>query len=401
MRILVADDSPVIRTAVSVILEDAGYEVVTAADGIETIQKFYEEQPDLVVLDIQMPNMTGYMACRLLKEDWSVAHIPILILTAHDSAEDRYWADKSGADGYLTKEALGDALLVGHSQCLGREGTVRYRRSARTRVRSARSSRRAGAGHPDARPETLRDDHRQRHRDDGDPGDGSARGAHRDHVHSRVDSSPTTRPPSRSSMQKVVGGRLDRVVDKRDLDAFIALAGEEMIQRSAAGYGFSEMTPWRCDTLNLEEAAGLPDGWRSMFSIDLRVRGERSGDARSGRSSSRGFLAAGRPHASYGRASDCDGHQLCDSLSACDRGRSPAKPVEPLRVERVRSRVWLGLTGRAVTQATTETTGGRMNAISITLAVLLAVVTIVAVTAVIGLDSGSEQPSPPPSVRLG
>ena len=59
MKILIADDSPVIRTAVTVILDDAGYEVVTAEDGIETIQKFYSERPDLLVLDIQMPNMTG------------------------------------------------------------------------------------------------------------------------------------------------------------------------------------------------------------------------------------------------------------------------------------------------------------------------------------------------------
>lgn len=112
MKILVADDSPVIRTAVSVVLREDGHEIITAEDGIETIQAVYREQPDLIVLDIQMPRMTGYMACRLLKEDWTVAHIPILILTAHDSTEDRYWADKSGADGYLTKESLGDELAT-------------------------------------------------------------------------------------------------------------------------------------------------------------------------------------------------------------------------------------------------------------------------------------------------
>lgn len=111
MKILVADDSPVIRAALTSILEEQGYEVESAEDGIETIQKFYSERPDLVVLDLQMPRMTGYMACRLLKDDWSSAHIPVLILTAHDSTEDRYWADKSGADGYLTKEELGDDLL--------------------------------------------------------------------------------------------------------------------------------------------------------------------------------------------------------------------------------------------------------------------------------------------------
>ena len=112
MRILVADDSPVIRAAVSSLLRDAGYDVVTAEDGIEAIQKFYSQPPDLVLLDIKMPRMSGYVACRLIKEDWSVAHIPILILTALDSAEDRYWSEKSGADGYLTKESLGEELLA-------------------------------------------------------------------------------------------------------------------------------------------------------------------------------------------------------------------------------------------------------------------------------------------------
>ena len=112
MRILVADDSPVIRAAVTSLLQEAGYEVVTAEDGIEAIQQFYAMPPDLVLLDIKMPRMSGYVACRLIKEDWSVAHIPILILTALDSAEDRYWSEKSGADGYLTKESLGDELLA-------------------------------------------------------------------------------------------------------------------------------------------------------------------------------------------------------------------------------------------------------------------------------------------------
>lgn len=111
MKVLIADDSPVIRHAVAALLGNNGIEAVIAEDGIEAIQRFYSEMPDLVLMDIQMPGMTGYVACRLLKEDWTVANIPILILTAHDSAEDRYWSAKSGADGYLTKESLGEDLL--------------------------------------------------------------------------------------------------------------------------------------------------------------------------------------------------------------------------------------------------------------------------------------------------
>ena len=111
MRVLVADDSPVIRTAVTELLVTNGYEVVQAADGIEAIQRFYEDLPDLVLLDLQMPGLNGYVACRMIKEDWSVAHIPVIILTAHQSAEDRYWAHKSGADAYFTKDHLGNDLL--------------------------------------------------------------------------------------------------------------------------------------------------------------------------------------------------------------------------------------------------------------------------------------------------
>ena len=112
MRVLVADDSPVIRTAVTELLVTNGYDVVQATDGIEAVQRFYEELPDLVLLDLQMPGLNGYVACRMIKEDWSVAHIPVIILTAHQSAEDRYWAHKSGADPYLTKDHLGNDLLA-------------------------------------------------------------------------------------------------------------------------------------------------------------------------------------------------------------------------------------------------------------------------------------------------
>ena len=111
MKILVADDSPVLRMTLTKLLEPEGYEVVTAEDGVDGITRFYEERPDLVILDVQMPKLNGYVVCRLIKEDPAVAHIPVLILTVRTSAEDRYWGGKSGADGYLTKEALGDELL--------------------------------------------------------------------------------------------------------------------------------------------------------------------------------------------------------------------------------------------------------------------------------------------------
>lgn len=111
-KILVADDSPVIVAAVGELLSRQGYDVATAKDGVEAIQKFYTELPDVVLLDLEMPGLSGYVACRMIKEDWSVSHIPVLILTAQRMAEDRYWAEKSGADGFIIKDDIGDELIT-------------------------------------------------------------------------------------------------------------------------------------------------------------------------------------------------------------------------------------------------------------------------------------------------
>ena len=111
MRILIADDSPVLRMAVSKLLEAEGFEVTTATDGIEAITSVYENPPNLILLDVKMPRLTGYVACRLLKEDPFTSHIPVLILTSLDSTEDRYWGRSSGADGFITKDTLGSGLV--------------------------------------------------------------------------------------------------------------------------------------------------------------------------------------------------------------------------------------------------------------------------------------------------
>ncbi len=120
MKILIADDSPVMRMAIRKLLEPEGYEVVAAEDGVEGITQFYQERPDLVLLDVQMPKLSGYVVCRLIKEDPVAARTPVLILTVRTSAEDRYWGAKSGADGYLTKDALGDELVAAIRAALAR-----------------------------------------------------------------------------------------------------------------------------------------------------------------------------------------------------------------------------------------------------------------------------------------
>lgn len=103
-RIVIADDSPTLRRIVSSVLTSAGHEVVQAEDGVDAVQAVFREQPDAVVLDVQMPRVSGYVATRLLKDDWQTADIPIVLLTSLDAASDRYWGTKTGADGYLTKD---------------------------------------------------------------------------------------------------------------------------------------------------------------------------------------------------------------------------------------------------------------------------------------------------------
>ena len=103
-RIVIADDSPTLRRIVSSVLTSVGYDVVQAEDGVDAVQTVFREQPDAVVMDVQMPRVSGYVATRLLKDDWQTADIPVVLLTSLDAASDRYWGTKTGADGYLTKD---------------------------------------------------------------------------------------------------------------------------------------------------------------------------------------------------------------------------------------------------------------------------------------------------------
>ncbi len=105
-KILIADDVATILTMVKFILEKEGYEVVTASNGIEAVEKTYMEMPDLAIIDILMPKMNGYQACRLLKNDTLTSNIPIIILTAQDKPIDKFWAKQTGADEYLLKDLI-------------------------------------------------------------------------------------------------------------------------------------------------------------------------------------------------------------------------------------------------------------------------------------------------------
>jgi DNA-binding response OmpR family regulator len=102
-RILVADDEVYILHILEFSLNLEGYEVISAASGAEALAKAAQERPDLVVLDVMMPEMDGHEACRRLKSDERLRDIPVIFLSARDTVADQELGRRLGADAYITK----------------------------------------------------------------------------------------------------------------------------------------------------------------------------------------------------------------------------------------------------------------------------------------------------------
>lgn len=101
--IVVADDDDDIRGLIKFTLERRGYTVVEATDGVEAVAEAHRVQPQLVLLDVMMPRLSGIEACRLLREDPMTKDIPIVFLSAKGQQAEIEQGLKSGAAGYLVK----------------------------------------------------------------------------------------------------------------------------------------------------------------------------------------------------------------------------------------------------------------------------------------------------------
>lgn len=99
-KILLVDDEPTLRDTLALNLRASGYEVVTAADGAAALEMAHAEAPDLIILDLMLPEIDGLTVCRSLRQK---AETPILILTARTGELDKIIGLESGADDYLTK----------------------------------------------------------------------------------------------------------------------------------------------------------------------------------------------------------------------------------------------------------------------------------------------------------
>lgn len=110
-KVLVVDDSPVQVNNLKQIVVDAGYDVVTASSGGESVSMAIAEQPGLIFMDIIMPEMDGYEACRQLSKREETKHIPVVFVTTKDQKADQVWAKMQGGKGFVVKPYSEDEIV--------------------------------------------------------------------------------------------------------------------------------------------------------------------------------------------------------------------------------------------------------------------------------------------------
>lgn len=102
-RVLIVDDSPSQLIGLKRITEKLGHEVITAEDGAAGVEAAKRELPDLILMDVVMPNLNGFQATRTLAKDPRTSHIPVILVTTKDQETDRVWGMRQGAKTYVTK----------------------------------------------------------------------------------------------------------------------------------------------------------------------------------------------------------------------------------------------------------------------------------------------------------
>ena len=102
-RILIVDDSPSQLMGIQRIVEKLGHQTLTAEDGAAGVEMAKAELPDLILMDVVMPNLNGFQATRTLSRESTTRDIPVVLVTTKDQDTDRMWGMRQGARAYLTK----------------------------------------------------------------------------------------------------------------------------------------------------------------------------------------------------------------------------------------------------------------------------------------------------------
>src|SRR6185437_14410951 len=117
-RILIVDDSPSQLLGIKRIVEKLGHEALGADDGAAGVELAKREKPDLILMDVVMPNLNGFQATRTISRDPETAHIPIVMVTTKDQETDKVWGMRQGAKAYVTKPIKEEDLARTLQECL-------------------------------------------------------------------------------------------------------------------------------------------------------------------------------------------------------------------------------------------------------------------------------------------
>lgn len=117
-KILVVDDSKTELYHLSELLGKRGYQVRTAENGEEALRRLAEDKPDLILMDVVMPNLNGFQATRTISKEKTTAHIPVILVTTKDQETDRVWGMRQGAKAYVTKPVDSGQLAMTINQYL-------------------------------------------------------------------------------------------------------------------------------------------------------------------------------------------------------------------------------------------------------------------------------------------
>ncbi|NLE44297.1 MAG: response regulator, partial [Chloroflexi bacterium] len=132
-RILVVDDNVESVKLIGLMLESRGYEIVAAVSGAQALSKALSDEPDLIILDVMMPDMDGYEVCRRLRADPNTASLPVIMLTARTQISDKVAGFQAGVDDYLTKpihpEELASRVAAVLQRTTNSDATIPSRRA--------------------------------------------------------------------------------------------------------------------------------------------------------------------------------------------------------------------------------------------------------------------------------
>lgn len=117
-KVLIVDDSPSQVFTMKNLIESWGHEAISAQNGDEAIHMAREEKPDVILMDVVMPGMSGFQATRKLSKDLATCRIPVIFVSTKDGEADRIWGMRQGATAYVTKPVNPDILFSAISDAI-------------------------------------------------------------------------------------------------------------------------------------------------------------------------------------------------------------------------------------------------------------------------------------------